>query len=91
MFGAAAVAGLDLQAAIRDSRGWPPEVRQYPGPFCLAIFIGLVVSGGLAWAAGSTGQINGPIGAITVGVAAPLVIQKMAKVIPLDINPSAPS
>jgi uncharacterized protein (DUF1501 family) len=43
---------------------------------------------GLALAAAETGQVSGPLGAIAVGVAAPLLIEQMAKQVPLDAQSS---
>jgi len=43
---------------------------------------------GLALAAVETGQVSGPLGAIAVGVAAPLLIEQMAKLVPLDAQSS---
>ena len=55
--------------------------------YAVAAGIRLVIGAGLAWAAASTGQISGSLGAMIVGVAAPKIIEQLAKTIPLSITP----
>jgi hypothetical protein len=52
------------------------------GPFLLAVAIRLGVGAGLAAAAGSSGQVAGAFGAVAVGVAAPLIVEKLYQQIP---------
>jgi hypothetical protein len=84
-FGGFAVDGLEFVGAIRRVGGWPWRLPGEPGPlpFTVSVLIRLVVGAGLAAAAGSTGQISGPFGAVAMGVAAPLLIEQLARQIPL--------
>lgn len=93
-FGGFAVDGLEFAGAIRRVGGWPWRQPGEPGPlpYAVSVAIRLVVGAGLAAAAGTTGQISGPFGALAVGVAAPLLIEQLARQIPLTTStPSLPS
>jgi hypothetical protein len=85
LFGGFAVDGLEFVGAIRRVGGWPWRLPGEPGPLPLAVsvLIRLVVGAGLAAAAGSTGQVGGPFGAVAMGAAAPLLIEQLARQIPL--------
>jgi hypothetical protein len=92
-FGGFAVDGLEFAGAIRRVGGWPWRQPGEPGllPYAVSVAIRLVVGAGLAAAAGTTGQISGPFGALAVGVAAPLLIEQLARQIPLTTStPSLP-
>jgi hypothetical protein len=85
LFGGFAVDGLEFVGAIRRVGGWPWRLPGEPGPlpFTVSVLIRLVIGAGLAAAAGSTGQVGGPFGAVAVGVAAPLLIEQFARQVPL--------
>lgn len=89
-FGGFAVEGLEFAGAIRRTGDWPWRLPNEPGllPFAVSVLIRLVVGAGLAVAAGSTGQISGPFGALGVGVAAPLLIEQLARQIPRQFPPA---
>jgi len=84
-FGGFAVEGLEFSGAIRRSGGWPWRQPGEPGPlpFGTSVLIRMIVGAGLAIAAGTTNQISGPFGAVAVGVAAPLLIEQLARQLPL--------
>lgn len=65
-----------------------PEVNE-PGAaaYLVAGLIRLVIGAGLALAAGASNQIDSPVAAIAVGVAAPLIFERLAKTVPIDIQP----
>ena len=97
LFGSFAVEGLELYAALRRNGRWPwksgaqretgkaPEAG--PAGYAIAELIRLLIGAGLAWAAVTAGQITGPLGALGVGIAAPTIIEQLAKLIPLAISP----
>jgi hypothetical protein len=91
-FGGLAVEAIQFYGALRRTGDWPWRIPGEPRPWPLAasVLIRVGVGLGLAFAAGDTGQIAGPIGAIAVGVAAPLLIEQMARQIPLVEDPAAP-
>lgn len=87
LFGSFAVEGLDLWAAVRRRGVWPWRVR---GPqevgalgYLVAELVRLVIGGGLASAAMVSGQITTPVGALAVGIAAPLIVERLTRPIPL--------
>jgi hypothetical protein len=81
LFGGFAVEGLEFRGAIHRVGGWPWRRPGEPGPLAMlvSVLIRLLVGAGLAIAAGTTGQVSGPFGAIGVGVAAPLLIEQLAR------------
>lgn len=91
LFGGFAVEGLELSASIRRTGRFPWKQRGGPGlaPFLVSVLIRLAVGAGLAVAVGAAGQIN-PLGALAAGVAAPLIIEKLAQQIPVQasVNPA---
>lgn len=90
LFGGFAVEGLEFAGAIRRTGGWPWRQRGEPGPLALGIsvLIRLAIGAGLAVAAGTTGQVSGPFGALAVGIAAPLVVEQLARQVPLQTAPT---
>lgn len=83
-FGGLAVELLQLYDAIRRTGDWPWRSPGEPRPAVLAfsvlIRVGLGV--GLAVAAGDTNQVSGTLGAMAIGVTAPLLLQHMARQVP---------
>lgn len=82
LFGGFAVEGLEVYTAVRNTGKWPWRVKGEPSFLMLlstALLIRLPVGAGLAAAAGHGGEVSGPFGALAVGVAAPLVIEQLAK------------
>jgi hypothetical protein len=92
-FGGLAVEAIQFYGAIRRTGRWPWEIKGEPAPLPLlaSVVIRVGVGFGLALAAAETQQVNGPLGAIAVGVAAPLLIEQMAKRVPLDEKSSTES
>lgn len=92
-FGGLAVEAIQFYGAIRRAKDWPwrrkDEVR--PFPLAVSVIMRVGVGLGLALATGQTGQVSGPIGAIAVGVAAPLLIEQMAKHVSLTTDPIPPA
>jgi len=87
VFGSFAVEGLDLYAALRRRGCWPWQVR---GPrevgalgYFVAELVRLVIGGGLAWALAESEQLTTPVGALAVGVAAPLIVERLIRSVPL--------
>lgn len=84
-YGGLAVEAIEFSGAIRRIKDWPWKVAGESPPFVLAIsvMIRIGLSLGLTLAAGQAGQIAGPMGAVAVGAAAPLLIEQMAKQVSL--------
>ena len=85
-FGGLAVEAIQFYGAIRRTGKWPWKTKGEPGPLPLlvSVIIRVGVGFGLALAAAQTKQISGPLGAIAVGVAAPLLIEQMGQQVPTD-------
>jgi hypothetical protein len=93
LFGGFAVEGLDLYGALRRRGCWPwggPEPREVGIiGYAVAEAIRLIIGGGLAGAAAASGEVTSAAGALAVGVAAPLIVERLARAIPLTEPPAA--
>jgi hypothetical protein len=85
--GGFAVEGLDLYGAVRRRGCWPWRAR---GPrevgaigYFVAELVRLVIGSVLASALAESSQITTAFGALAVGVAAPLIVERLARAIPL--------
>ncbi|WP_152989870.1 hypothetical protein [Frankia sp. ACN1ag] len=90
LFGGFAVEGLDLYAAVRRHGRWPWQRGRSreagPRAYLVAELVRLAIGAGLAAAAGTSGQITTPFAALAVGVAAPLVVERLSHAIPLEVS-----
>jgi hypothetical protein len=80
LLGGAVVEGLEWAAIMRNGR-WPWNKRRKAGPLVASILIRLGAGSGLAAAVGASGPV-GVLGTFSVGVGAPLIIEKIAQQIP---------
>lgn len=89
--GGLCVEALELYAHIRRVQKW--SWRRPIKQGMAAFLVTLVIRGGLgsvlAAAAAASGQISGAFGALALGVAAPLILEKLAKQIPLTNSPDS--
>lgn len=81
IFGGVLVAGLDFVGVVGRVGDWPwkDTKRMRPGPYWAAALVRLLLSGGLALAAGQSGLIISAVAAVGVGVATPLIVEKLGK------------
>ena len=88
-FGGFAVEGLEFSRAIRYVRDWPWKGEDEPSALSLgvSVIIRLVVSTGLSVAAGEAHQVAGPFGALAIGASAPLIMEQLARNVPLAGHP----
>ncbi|WP_462188490.1 MULTISPECIES: hypothetical protein [unclassified Frankia] len=93
LFGGFAVEGLDLYTTVRRRGRWPWQTgkSQEAGPwaYLVAELVRLAIGAGLAAAAGASGQVDTAFAALAVGVAAPLVVERLARAVPLDPRTAA--
>jgi hypothetical protein len=91
--GGLAVELLDFYAAIRHVRNWPwtSSKEPRPLPYAASVLIRLAIGAVLAAAAGSSGQLSSPFGALGIGIGAPLVIEKLARNVPVQQAPDQPA
>jgi hypothetical protein len=81
LFGAAAVEGLEWRAITLRTKAWPWKWRDQRWPYLTSVAIRLVIGAGLAAAAGGSNRM----GAVAIGVAAPLIIEKLAANFPVGM------
>jgi hypothetical protein len=80
-FGGFIVDGLELWHRVQKNNGkWPSGYLSIA--FFIAEIIRLVAGAGLAVAFGKSGQVNGSIGALAIGVATPLIVEKLSSFLP---------
>jgi hypothetical protein len=89
-FGGFAVEGLEITSSIRRTGRWPWRVKGAPPfpPFIASVVIRLSIAAGVAVAFVSGGQVSGALGALSVGVMAPLLVEKLAQ-LPLSADSAA--
>ncbi|WP_051054332.1 hypothetical protein [Frankia sp. QA3] len=94
LFGGFAVEGLDLYTAVRRSGRWPWRTGRPRAvgawAYLVAEVVRLAIGAGLAAAAGASGQVTTAFAAVAVGIAAPLVVERLARAIPLDSAGTGP-
>lgn len=79
--GGAIIDGLEFWNAVRGNAGmWPVEYRS--AAFLIAEGIRLLAGAGLAVAFGISGQVTVPLGALAIGIAAPLIVEKLSAHLP---------
>ena len=83
--GGLCVEGLTLYSHIRVTRRWDwrRPIPQGLAAFLISICIRAGAGAGLAAAAAGSGQVSGSLAAFGLGVAAPLVVAKLAQTVPL--------
>ncbi|WP_433461853.1 hypothetical protein [Spirillospora sp. CA-128828] len=86
------VEALELYASIRRSTRrwtWRRPIPQGMAAFVVSIVIRMGAGGTVAAALAQDGQVAGALAALGLGVAAPLVIEKLARVVPLNVDVQA--
>jgi len=80
------VEAIEFSRAIKRTGSFPWKSPGEPGPLPLlvSVVIRIGVGFGLTWAAAANNQVTGAFGAIAVGVAAPLLLEQMAKNVPIE-------
>lgn len=85
--------GLEFHAALRRHGRWPWKVtgrgaRVGTAGYLIAELIRLMAGGILAGAASASGQVSGPLAALAIGVAAPVMVERLTALIPLPSSES---
>lgn len=83
--GGLCVEALTLYSHIRATRrwNWHHPIPQGLAAFLISVCIRAGAGAGLAAAAAGSGQVSGSLAAFGLGVAAPLVVAKLAQTVPL--------
>ncbi len=88
LFGGFITDGLEFWRLVRNNEGkWPKDF--WSGAFIVAEGVRLLAGAGLALAFGESGQVSGPVGALAIGVAAPLIVEKFAQQLPTFPTPTS--
>jgi hypothetical protein len=86
--GGMCVEALELYACIRRKSDWSWRypINQNSGPvtYLLSVAIRAGIGAVVAAAGAASGQVGGAFGALALGIAAPLVIEKLARTVPLE-------
>jgi hypothetical protein len=90
-FGGLGVEAVQLLRAAKRVNGVPWKAPGGPplGVLLLSIGLRLFIGCGLATAAGLSGQVSGPMGALAVGICAPLIIDQIGQGVPIAGAPPA--
>jgi len=88
------VEGLELQAVLKKRRKWPwhvrgPGVRASRTAYLIAEAIRLLIGGILAAATAASGQVSTPLAALAIGVAAPVLVERLTSLLPLPADGGA--
>src|ERR1044071_9593079 len=83
--GGACVEALALYGLIRRSENWSwrRPISQGLSAYLISVILRMGAGGVLAAAAAGSQQVSGPFAAFGLGVAAPLVVEKLSRAIPL--------
>ena len=83
--GGLCVEGLELYANIRHTPDWTwrTPIPQGLAAYVLSVLIRVVLGAVVTGATAGSHQVSGPLAAFGLGVAAPLVIEKLARAVPL--------
>ncbi|MCF6475891.1 hypothetical protein FAF44_47275 [Nonomuraea sp. MG754425] len=89
MVGGLCVEGLELHARIRRARSWSwrRPIPQGLSAYVTSVVIRVGIGAALAAAGSQSGQIQGAFAALGLGVAAPLVVEKVARLFVAAIEP----
>lgn len=83
--GGLCVEALALHSLIRTSKcwSWRRPIPQGLAAYLISVVLRAGAGAGLAAAAAGSGQVSGPFAAFALGVAAPLVVEKLSRAIPI--------
>lgn len=94
--GGACVESLELYVRIRRTShwNWRRPIPQSMAAYVISVVIRVGVGAALAAASAGSGQVSGSLAAFGLGIAAPLVIERLARAVPLATaagDPRVPS
>ncbi|MFD5092782.1 hypothetical protein ACFWMR_19430 [Amycolatopsis thailandensis] len=87
------VEGLELYVAVRQKGAWPWRVTGEgptagPAAYAVAETIRMLIGGILAAATAASGQVAGPLAAVAIGVAAPVMVGHLTALLPIPMKPA---
>lgn len=92
LVGGMCVEALALYSLIRTNSqwSWRKPIPQGLAAYLISVIVRAGAGAGVAAAAAGSGQVSGTLAAFGLGVAAPLVVEKLAQTVPL-LQPAAAS
>ncbi|MGI3203117.1 hypothetical protein ACRJ4W_41930 [Streptomyces sp. GLT-R25] len=81
LLGVCLIEGWDLYEAIHDSKGfpWRKRGRLKLAPYLVSALIRLGIGAGLGAVFAQSGQVSGAVGFAAVGIAAPKILEQLAR------------
>ena len=79
--GAAAIEAWDLYGAIHRVKGfpWKFDGEVALAPYLVSVVLRVLLGIGMALAFVASGQAGGPVGAVAIGIAAPKLLEQLAR------------
>jgi hypothetical protein len=79
--GAGAIEVWDLYGAIHRVKGFPWNVPDEVAfvPYLVSVFLRVILGVGMAIAFVASGQADGPVGVVAIGIAAPKLLEQLAR------------
>jgi hypothetical protein len=79
--GAAAIEAWDLYGAIHRVKGfpWKADGEVALAPYLVSVVLRVLLGVGMAVAFVASGQANGPVGVVAIGIAAPKLLEQLAR------------
>jgi hypothetical protein len=79
--GASAIEAWDLYGAIHRVKGfpWKYDGEVTLGPYLVSVVLRVLLGIGMAIAFVASGQAAGPVGAVAIGIAAPKLLEQLAR------------
>jgi len=81
LIGAAAIEAWDLYGAIHRLKGfpWKFDGEVALAPYLVSVLLRVLLGVGMAVAFVASGQADGPVGAVAIGIAAPKLLEQLAR------------
>lgn len=81
LVGAAAIEAWDLYGAIHRVKGFPWKCAGEVAlvPYLVSVALRVLLGVGMAAAFVASGQADGPVGAVAIGIAAPKLLEQLAR------------
>ena len=81
VMGAASIEAWDLYGAIHRVKGfpWKSDGEVALAPYLVSVLLRVLLGGGVAFAFVASGQANGPVGVVAIGIAAPKLLEQLAR------------
>jgi hypothetical protein len=81
VMGAASIEAWDLYGAIHRVKGfpWKCDGEVALGPYLVSVLLRVLLGVGMAVAFVASGQADGPVGAVAIGIAAPKLLEQLAR------------